>query len=113
VDAKRPHPLPDPLLSEEDAARRAVQMDKDGAERLRVDIPTRAPLESLTARLLDRQGRPLAIPVTLSQREEAGVRYATGEVVLSPLALGDYLVEIALGPGQRPETIVVAFRMVP
>jgi hypothetical protein len=83
------------------------------AERLRLDVPTGASLESMTAALLDRNARPLAVPVLLGERDEGGMRYVTGEITLAPLAFGDYLVEMTVKTAGRPEKVYVAFRVVP
>jgi len=83
------------------------------ADRLRVDVPTGSALESMTAALLGRNGLPLAVPVTLGERHENGTRYVTGEIVLAPLAIGDYLVEIASRATTAPASALVAFRIVP
>jgi hypothetical protein len=73
-------------------------------ERIRVQWPVRAPLEERTARLLDRRGDPLALPVALTEAD--GV--LTADLNLAPLSEGDYVIE--LSAAQRKE--VVAFRVV-
>ena len=67
----------------------------------------------MTAVLLGRNGQPLAVPVTMGERDENGTRYVTGEIVLAPLAVGDYLVEFAAGGAQPGPGVLVAFRIVP
>jgi hypothetical protein len=83
------------------------------ADRLRVDVPVGPALETMTAVLLGRNGLPLAVPVTLGERDDNGARYVTGEIVLAPLAVGDYLVEIAAGGTREGPGVLVAFRIVP
>ena len=83
------------------------------AERLRVDVPVDPETEAVTAVLLGRNGQPLAVPVTLGERDENGTRYVTGEIVLAPLAVGDYLVEFAAGAARAGPGVLVAFRIVP
>ena len=83
------------------------------AERIRVDVPLAGAIESLTAQLLDRKGQPLPVPVAAAQREEEGLRFATAELALAPLAPGDYLLEVAVRRGDRTEKVLVAFRIVP
>jgi len=82
-------------------------------DRLRVDVQIAAALESMTAALLDRTGKPLALPVTLVERTENGVRYVSGDVTLAPLAIGDYLIEITHRADAGPTSAFVAFRIVP
>ena len=64
----------------------------------------------LGARLLDRTGKPLPVPVSAATRTDAdGMRWATGELVLAPLAPADYIVELS---GSNTRTLA-AFRVVP
>jgi VWFA-related protein len=83
------------------------------SERLRADIPIAGPASSLTARLLDRKGQLLSIPVTVASREESGFRFASAEVTLAPLAQADYLIEVVTKNGDRSEKMLIAFRVVP
>ena len=70
-------------------------------------------IETITAVLLGRNGQPLAVPVALGERDENGTRYVTGEIVLAPLAVGDYLVEVAAGGAHAGPGMLVSFRIVP
>jgi hypothetical protein len=83
------------------------------AERLRADAPLVGVADSVRARLLDRNGHPLRVPVTAAQRTDAGVSLATAEVALAPLAPGDYLLEVTARFGAREEKALAAFRIVP
>jgi hypothetical protein len=82
-------------------------------DRLRINIPTAAALEAMTAALLDRTGKPLAFPVTFAERAENGVRYVTGDMALAPLAIGDYLLEITHRDAAGDSFALIAFRIVP
>jgi hypothetical protein len=82
-------------------------------ERLRVDVTVAGPAPTVSARLLDRNGQPLAVPVAAAVREETYLRIASAELALAPLALGDYLVELSLQRGSRRDKVVVAVRIVP
>jgi hypothetical protein len=78
-------------------------------EQVRVEIPASSSAAA-TARLLDRTGKPLAVPVAAAPREDGdGSRWYTGQLALAPLAPGDYVIEIAAG-GKRT---LSAFRVVP
>jgi VWFA-related protein len=78
-------------------------------EQARVEIPTASSAPG-TARLLDRTGRPLAVPVTEGLRTDAdGWAWRTGQLALAALAPGDYIIE--LGEGER--RTLAAFRVVP
>jgi len=96
------------------------------AERIRVDASVASPgdgasfpgdgarsVSAVSARLLDRKGQPMAVPVTVGIREDAHLRLATAELALAPLGPGDYLIEISLPRGARTEKVLVAFRLVP
>jgi hypothetical protein len=79
------------------------------SEQVRVEIPIAAG-DPLTARLLDRTGKRLAVPVTAALRDDAdGSRWATAQLALAPLAPGDYAIEISSGDRR----MISAFRVVP
>ena len=82
-------------------------------ERLRVDVTVAGPAPTVSARLLDRKGQPLAVPVATAIRDEAYRRIASAELAVAPLAFGDYLVELTLQRGPRSDKVVVAVRIVP
>jgi VWFA-related protein len=77
------------------------------SERVRIEVPSSAGVRP-TARLLDRTGAPLAIPVAAGVRDADGTTWATAEFSLAPLAPGDYLIAM---DGTGPRT-VVAFRVI-
>ena len=81
-----------------------------------------------TARLLDRNGKPLPLPVTAGAQEIDGAAFDTADLALTPLAPGDYVIEITTTGGMggsggsgrtggagRPhgERTLAAFRIVP
>ena len=79
------------------------------SERLRVELPVPA-ADAVAARLLDRAGNVIPIPVTAAIRDDAdGSRWQSAEVALAPLAAGDYLVELAAGTIRT----LIAFRVIP
>ena len=80
------------------------------SDRLRLEIPTQLDATA-TARLLDRTGKPLQVPVTTSDRRDEGgeFRWVIVDATLAPLAPGEYAVEVAVGDAKQ----VTAFRMVP
>jgi hypothetical protein len=53
-------------------------------------------------------GKPLPVPVATGVREDNGLRWATGQLGLAPLAPGDYIIELSLGSTRT----LVGFRMV-
>jgi hypothetical protein len=78
-------------------------------ERLIIFVPT-VSADAVSARVLDRAGKALAIPITAAMREDAdGSRWRTAEVALAPLATGDYLLELSAASDRT----LTAFRVVP
>jgi VWFA-related protein len=78
-------------------------------ERLIVEVPAAFGSDA-SARVLGRTGSALSVPVTATVREDAeGTRWRRVEVVLAPLAAGDYIVEIS---GASDRTLA-SFRVVP
>jgi VWFA-related protein len=78
------------------------------SERIRVEVPSAT--AATGARLLDRTGKPMAVPVAANTRNDAdGSRWATAELALAPLAAGDYVIEVMADTTRT----LVAFRVVP
>jgi hypothetical protein len=66
--------------------------------------------EPASARLLDRTGKALPIPLEAAVREDpGGGRWETTELALAPLGVGDYVIELASGE----KRMLAAFRIVP
>lgn len=84
-------------------------------ERLRVEIPRLAADASTSARVLGRDGQPLALVPAISERVDAttDLRFIVVDVPLAPLAQGEYGVEVTLEANGRTETATFAFRIVP
>jgi VWFA-related protein len=78
-------------------------------DQIRVEVPTPAD-EPVTARLLDRTGKMLNVPVATSLRDDAdGSRWQVAQVALAPLAPSDYVIELSAG-GKRT---LIGFRVIP
>jgi VWFA-related protein len=77
-------------------------------DRVRLELPTRS-VGTATARLLDRQGAPLPVPLSVSDRSEAsdGLRWIVVDGTLAPLAAGDYAIEVTLAGTTRVTAIRV------
>jgi VWFA-related protein len=78
-------------------------------EQVRVEVPATTGAAG-SARLLDRAGKPLPIPVATTMRADAdGSRWQTAQLALASLAPGDYMIEMSDGDDRA----LAAFRVVP
>jgi hypothetical protein len=79
-------------------------------ERIRLELPTRTPGQA-SARMVDRAGKTIQVPVQVSERQDAGsdFRWLVIDATLAPLAPGDYAIEVLLDG----TTQVTGFRIVP
>src|SRR5205807_5706324 len=98
------------------------------SDQIRVEVPTPRSGQ-ISARLLDRTGKALALPVIAAVRDEAdGSRWQTAQLALAPLAVGDYVIELmekpggagkargagtSGGSGAETKRTLVAFRVIP
>ncbi len=82
-------------------------------ERAHLEFPVAADTKAGAARLLDKAGEPLAIPVTLGERSDTqtGQRWLTADVTLAALAAGDYVVEVTTGPADDQLKVMTAIRV--
>ena len=80
------------------------------SDRVRFEFATGA-AGVATARMLDRTGKPMQVPVQVSERadESGDFRWIVVDATLAPLAMGDYAIEATLGEAKQ----VAAFRVVP
>jgi VWFA-related protein len=72
------------------------------SERIRLELATTVP-GTAAARLLDRAGQPLQVPVQISARpDDSGqFHWIVADAVLAPLAPGQYVIEVTLGTLRR------------
>jgi hypothetical protein len=83
-------------------------------ERLRIEVPTSGEGVTGAGRLLTREGQPMPLVVTYTTRtNEKGQHLAVGEVVLAPLAAGEYVLELALTKDGKTEPVSYGFRIIP
>jgi len=80
-------------------------------ERVRIEWPALQAVESHQARLLDRTGKPIAIPLTTAMRDNGGTQTVATDLNLAPLSNGDYLIEVTAKSGEKSQTEVVAIRV--
>jgi VWFA-related protein len=82
-------------------------------ERLKVEVGVLGPMTSGEVRLLDRAGNLLSVPVSSTTRDENGAKVVSGEAVLAPLGVGDYVLETTIVQGATTQKVLTAFRIVP
>ena len=83
------------------------------SDTLRVAVPA-SDSSASSARLLDRTGNALQVPVSTSMRDEAdGSKSRNATLALAPLATGDYLIELSASQSTGPARTLIAFRVVP
>ena len=82
-------------------------------ERLRVELPSSGDVSSPSAEVLDRTGKSISIPVAASVRQDGAISWATAEVALAPLAVGDYALKLRVQRGGQAHEVLTGFRVVP
>jgi VWFA-related protein len=108
--------LGDPIVSRARPAARsplrpAATLQFSRTERVHVEWPSFSAIDSREARLVDAKGQGLPVQVTLSDSTEpAGI---AADVVLSPLAPGDYVIELSTTAGTTSTRHYVAVKVTP
>jgi hypothetical protein len=81
-------------------------------ERMHVEWTLAKALDDRTARLLNRRGEPLAVPVALTERADGDRMVLAADLTLAPLADGDYVIEVTASSGGGKIQKLLAFRVV-
>lgn len=84
-------------------------------ERLRLEVPLAGDGFTATGRLLTREGQAMPLIVGFSMRTDEATqqRFGVADLTLAPLAEGDYVLELSLTKGGKPELVSYGFRIVP
>jgi len=79
-------------------------------ERIRLELATSS-AEPATARLIDRSGQPMTVPVEVTERPDpsGAFRWVVADLALAPFGPADYAIEVTQGPSKQ----LTAFRVVP
>ena len=77
-------------------------------ERIHLEWPILAADRRREGRLLGRNGLPIPIPVTLTERDVNGHRVLAADVNLAPLTEADYVIEIEAGAGPESDRRLIA-----
>ena len=78
---------------------------------VRLEWPVLGDVDTTRARLLDRRGQPLAVPVQVVESDARGARRLVTELSLAPLGRGDYLVELSVASGLVSERKLFAVQV--
>jgi hypothetical protein len=73
------------------------------------------PADAVEAELLDRNGKPMQVPLRSASRPDGDghVTWASAELTLAPLAPGEYVIRTTIQRESRRQEVLMAFRMVP
>ncbi|CAN5785530.1 hypothetical protein BH18ACI5_BH18ACI5_25000 [soil metagenome] len=66
-------------------------------ERIQIRWPMMKKVDAPSARVLGRDGKPIDLVVTLSERDEAGIPLLVADLNLAPLTAGEYVIEVRAG----------------
>ncbi len=80
------------------------------SERLHLEWPVLASLDRRTARVLDRQGQPLALDLPVTEQTRLSGTVLVGDLNLAALG-GDYVIELTAGSGTQEVRTLVAIRV--
>jgi VWFA-related protein len=94
------------------APRPAADFQFYRTERVRLEAPLGPAARPAAGRLLDRAGKPLDVPVVVSEREGDGVRWLVADINLAPLSHGDYGIELTAEREGKQAAMVTAIRVV-
>lgn len=81
-------------------------------ERLHLEWPVGAAVDSQGARLLNRQGEPLPVPIAVTERADGDRMVLVADLPLAPLAPADYIVELTAARGGKDQQQWFALRVV-
>jgi VWFA-related protein len=84
-------------------------------ERVRFEVPKISEQGTVTTRLLNRNGQQLPLTVTLSERvdEKLQTRLIVADLILAPLAQGEYVLEVVVERDGKKDIATYGFRIVP
>ena len=81
------------------------------SERVHLEWPLLGAVDRREARLLDRTGQALPIPVAVMEGDRTAGSSLVADIVMSPLAAGDYVVELTATSGTETARRYVAIRV--
>ena len=82
-------------------------------ERLRLEVPIPTGATNAAGRILTSQKQTLPLVVTCSTQETNGKTVGVADVVLAPLAIGEYSLELSYDVSGQKESVTYEFRIIP
>jgi hypothetical protein len=82
-------------------------------ERLRIEMPMPAGATSASGRVLTMQEQATPLVVTCKTEETTGQTIGIADVILAPLAVGEYVLELSYDVNGQREKATYNFRIVP
>ena len=82
-------------------------------ERLRIEVPMSAEATGAAGRVLTAQAQTMPLIVSYSTQQTSGRLFGIAEVVLAPLAVGQYQLELSYEIKGQRESVSYAFRIIP
>ena len=92
---------------------RAVDSRFRRTERLRIEMPMPAGVSNASGRVLTMQEQATPLVVTYKTEETNGQTIGIAEVILAPLAVGEYVLELSYDVNGQREKATYNFRIVP
>ena len=92
---------------------RATEARFRRTERLRVEVVLPAGASATGGRVLTSQRQALPLVVSVSTQETAGQLVTIGDVTLAPLAIGQYVLELAYELNGQMQNTTYSFRIIP
>jgi VWFA-related protein len=80
-------------------------------ERVHIEWIVAGELDERSTRLLGKNGQPLPIPVTMTERDSGGRKVIAADLNLAPLSAGEYVIELTAGRAGASVVRLVAFRV--
>jgi hypothetical protein len=106
--------LGDPLIyrmATPTSPRPAGSVEFRRTERIQVRWPVTGAIDGRQGRILGRDGVPLALSPTLSDREEGATRFVVADLNLAPLTAGEYIIEVTATGGGKTDAAHLAIRV--